>query len=72
MNYQEQINKMMNILIPRKEWMSDEDYQNIVDLSLKHLGTNMQRLSNDIEEGVSNGHSVEDQIDLLNKLTSTK
>ena len=68
MKYEEEVKEVINIMIPRESWMNDEDYQEAVELTLKLTDTNLQKISDDIEEGVKNGHPVEVQLNLLKAL----
>ena len=69
MKYEEEVKEVINIMVPRESWMNDEDYQEAVELTLKFTDTNLQKISDDIEEGVKNGYSVEFQLNLLKSLT---
>lgn len=43
-------------------WMDEEDYNAVVEDTLKSLYITKQTLSDEIEIGVNNGYSVEQQI----------
>ena len=68
MKYEEEVKEIINIMVPRKPWMDDEDYQKAVELTLKLTNTNLQKISDSIEEGVKNGFPVEVQFSLMKTL----
>jgi hypothetical protein len=68
MKYEKEINEIIAIMIPKEKWMSDSDYVEVVELTLKHIGTDLQAISSDIEKGINNGYSVESQIEALKNL----
>jgi hypothetical protein len=65
MKYEKEINEIITTIIPKEKWMSDSDYAEVVELTLKHIGTDLQGISNDIEKGIKNGHSVESQLEII-------
>lgn len=65
MKYENEVNELLNIIAPKEDWMNDEDYQELIDLSLKHMGTSIQGLSDAIEEGVKNGFPAKFQVTLF-------
>jgi hypothetical protein len=71
MKYETEINEMISIMIPKEDWMNDEDYQEAIDLSLKLIGTDIQGMSDAIEEGVKNGYSPAVQVAVLRGLKNT-
>ena len=68
MKYETEINEILNTAFPKESWMTDEDYQEIIEETFKQMGINKQKLSDDIEVGVKNGYTVEQQIDLLKRV----
>lgn len=45
--------------------MNDEDYLEVLEMTFKTVGTSKQKLSDDIEIGIKNGYTIEQQISLL-------
>jgi len=66
--YENEIDALLKDLIYDKSWMDDEDYKEVVEETFKILGITKQKLSDDIEIGVKNGHTVEQQIALLKRV----
>ncbi len=64
MKHEKEINQLLKDLF-YDEWMSDLDYNNLIDEVMKELKTSKQQLSDDIETGIENGHSVETQFKLV-------
>ena len=48
--------------------MSEEDYNEVISETFKQLGTNREKLSNDIEIGIKNGYSIETQFALVKRV----
>lgn len=65
MKYEKEINEILNVVIPKEKWMSEEDHQEVIEETFKHLGINRQTISDNIEVGVANGFTVNHQIGLL-------
>ncbi len=65
MKHETEINEMINTAFPKQCWMTDEEHQEIIEETFKQMGINKEKLSNDIEIGVKNGHTVKQQINLL-------
>jgi hypothetical protein len=52
-------------------WMSDAEKEEMTAELLKSTGTTLERIDADIETGVINGHSVENQLEILERLLRT-
>ncbi|MDK9790620.1 hypothetical protein [Vibrio sp. D431a] len=48
-----------------ESWMDEDDKKNFVDCFLNQSGKTMADLDNDIEIGIRNGYSVEQQVSLI-------
>jgi hypothetical protein len=65
MKFEKEINDLLNQLIPKEGWMNDLEHEKIVEMTFKTMGITKQKLSDDLEVGVKNGYTVEQQIALL-------
>ena len=52
-----------------EDWMDKEDYESVLELTLKGCDTTIQKLSDEIEVGVKNGYTVSKQIELMKQVT---
>ncbi len=68
MKYEIEINDILNTLLPKESWMTDEEHKEVIEETLNQMGINRQKLSDDIEVGVKNGYTVKQQIDLLKRV----
>jgi len=68
MKYEIEIDKLLKELLYDESWMDDEDYKEVIDLTFKTMGITKQKLSDDIEIGIKNGYTVEQQIYLLKRV----
>jgi hypothetical protein len=67
MKYETEINEILDTVLTKESWMTDEEHQEIIEETLKQMDINKQKLSDDIEIGVKNGYTVKQQIDLLKR-----
>jgi hypothetical protein len=67
MKYENEINEILSIVLPKESWMTDEEHKKVIEETFKQVGINKQKLSDDIEVGVKNGYTVKQQIDLLKR-----
>ena len=65
--YEKEIDQFLMDII-YENWMNEEDYNEVITETFKQLGTNKEKLSADIEVGVKNGYTVEQQIVLLKRV----
>lgn len=65
--YEKEIQELLRDLF-FEFWMSDEDYFEIQEEVFKVTNISVDKLSKEIEVGISNGHSLEYQMDLMRKL----
>lgn len=68
MKYETEINEILNTVLPKESWMTDEEHKEVIEETFKQMGINKQKLSDDIEVGVKNGYTVKQQIDLLKRV----
>ena len=68
MKHETEIDKLLKELLYDESWMDDEDYKEVIDLTFKTMGITKQKLSDDIEIGIKNGYTVEQQIELLKQV----
>ena len=68
MKYEAEINEILNTVLPKESWMTEEEHQEIIEETFKKMGIDKQKLSDDIEIGVKNGYTVKQQIDLLKRV----
>jgi hypothetical protein len=68
MKYENEINEMLKLAIPKDSWTTDNEHEDIINESLKQTGITKQKLSDDIETGIKNGYTVEQQLDILKRV----
>lgn len=68
MKYENEINEIINTVFSKESWMTDKEHQEIIEETFKQMGINKQKLSDDIEIGIKNGYTIEQQIDLLKRV----
>lgn len=68
MKYETEINQILDTVLLKESWMTDEEHQEIIEETFKQMDINKQKLSDDIEVGVKNGYTVKQQIDLLKQV----
>jgi hypothetical protein len=66
--YENEIDALLKDLLYDERWMDDEDYKEVIEETFKIIGITKQKLSDDIEIGVKNGYTVEQQIVLLKRV----
>ena len=66
--YENEIDALLKDLLYDESWMDDEDYKEVIEETFKIMGITKQKLSDDIEVGVKNGYTVEQQIFLLKRV----
>lgn len=49
-------------------WMTEDEYQECLRLTLSVMNTDIQKLSDQVQIGVDNGHSAEFQMKLIKQL----
>jgi len=64
MKYEKEIDDVFRDLI-YEDWMSEEDYQDIMKESFEASGISKEKLSSDLEEGIKNGFPLEQQLELI-------
>lgn len=67
MKHKETIDKIFEYLY--EDWMDDIDKRNFRDSVFEELNVSEEHLSNLIEEGIRNGYSPDQQIELFLKIT---
>ena len=48
-----------------ESWMDDDDWEFFLEELEKQTGVSIRSLSNDLQVGLNNGHSIEKQFDLF-------
>lgn len=71
LSYEKQVMEMLESSF-REEWMDECYWKQILDEYFKATGQSVSLLSNAIDEGVKNGHSVESQISIIKCLFRKK
>lgn len=54
--------------VVKKDWMDDNDWDEMEQEIFKTLGISYETMSEQIQIGIDNGHSLETQLELLKKL----
>jgi hypothetical protein len=67
MKYEKEIDQFLRDMI-FEDWMNEEDYNEVITETFKQLGTNREKLNDDIEIGIKNGHSIETQFVLVKRI----
>jgi hypothetical protein len=67
MKHEKEINQILRDLI-YEDWMSDDDYNIAMSQIFEDLGIDMEKLNNDLEIGLKNGYSIEDQFKLIRRV----
>lgn len=67
MQYEKEIDGLLREFF-LETWMSESDFNEMVDLVFQQTGVTKEKLSEDIEVGIRNGHSYEQQLKILRKL----
>lgn len=67
MKYQKEINSLARELI-YDSWMDEDDYKEVEKEFMLQIPDFKEQLSKDLETGISNGHSLEYQIELSRKV----
>jgi len=62
--YEKEINQFLRNLF-YENWMTEDEFNEIISESFKRLNTNIEKLNNDIEIGIKNGYSIETQFELV-------
>jgi len=68
MKYETEINEILNTVLPKESWMTDDEHKEIIEETFMQMGVNKQKLSDDIEVGIKNGYTVKQQIELLKRV----
>lgn len=63
MKYKLEIDKMIEEAL-REPWMEDDDWQFIKSSLENHPKFNLERMEKDIDIGIKNGYTLEDQMNL--------
>lgn len=67
MKHENEINKLLSDLF-REKWMDDDDWSEMLSEVFRKSGLSIERLSIDIEIGIKNGYSVEQQIEKIQEM----
>jgi hypothetical protein len=66
MKHEKEIDQFLKDII-HEDWMSEQDYNEIISETFKQIGTDKEKLSIDIERGIQNGYSIETQFALVKR-----
>jgi hypothetical protein len=58
--------------LPKDNWMDDNDYQEFIDEVLLQGNTSLEQMEEQIQVGINNGYSMEDQFILMRKLLTNE
>ncbi len=61
--YEEEIKDILRPLL-KEEWMSDEEVDEVIEVSVGLMG-GWDKITNDLIIGISNGYSIQQQLDIL-------
>ena len=65
--HEKEILAFLRELLYDKDSMSEEEYQYLVEETYRTTGITQQEFSDNLEEGIKNGHTIEQQFDLVRK-----
>ena len=66
--YENEIDALLRDFLYDESWMDDEDYKEVIETTFETMGITKQKISDDIEIGVKNGYTVEQQIILFKRV----
>jgi hypothetical protein len=66
MRYEKEIDEFLRAVI-FESWMSEEEYQEVLEESMGKLGISKETLNENLETGVLNGYPVNVQLDMAIK-----
>lgn len=64
MKYEKEINQLLRDII-FEDWMTEKEYNDIIDHTFILTGITKEKLDSEIEFGVKNGYSVETQMEAI-------
>lgn len=67
MKYEEEIDTILRELL-FEEWMTDDEYNDVISLTFEKIGKTKEDLSNDLDFGVKNGYPIKLQLDILKEI----
>ena len=67
MKHEKEIDQILKDIL-FKDWMDDEDYKEVIDITFKAMGITKQKLCDDLEIGIKNGYSLEQQLNILKQV----
>ena len=70
MKYEKDIDNLLKDLI-YQDWMNDSDYNEVLSEIFKELNITKEKLCLDIEVGVNNGYSIDQQFVIIKKIFKT-
>lgn len=65
--HEKEILAFLRELLYDEEWMSEEEYQDLVEETYRTTGITQQEFSDNLEEGIKKGHTIEQQLELVRK-----
>ena len=68
MKYETEINEFIDIAFPKESWMDEEEHHEVISETFKVMGLTKEKLSEQIDIGVKNGYSVQQQIEIIKKV----
>ena len=64
MKHEKEIYSLLRELL-YEDWMREYDYNELLNELKKEGSLDLEKISNDIEIGISNGHTIEFQIEMI-------
>lgn len=68
--YRERLSTIIEKIF-REDWMDDNDFNQFLTIAVDHMG-GWDKLDKEVEMGVANGYSVDNQLELIEKLFINK
>lgn len=67
MKYEKEIDILLREIL-YEDWLTEDEYNEIISDAFKKMAITKEKLSNDIEIGVQNGYSIEYQFSLIKQV----
>jgi hypothetical protein len=67
MKYEKEIDNLLREIL-FEDWMSEDEYNEVIFETFMQLNTSKEKLSKELEIGVKNGYSIELQFDMIKSI----
>jgi hypothetical protein len=70
--HEKEIDSLMRELFYDERFVTEDDYQEIIEETFATMGITKQQMSDEIEVGIGNGYSVGQQIEIIKNVLKSK